>query len=297
MADQIFFEENNLNRIFGINDKAEKIVSNPIYFDTSKISIDTISKEFILNDRYYLHTIPKNTCTIGFDLILFYHGSRDIAWTQILEYTNLLSINENYIVAFGQASGTINKPEIHPHYGYASFGEIFWEIRDLYEQFDEDLLYTRAIINDMKQKYQIKNVYFIGHSNGGVFALLLALYIPNMFTGIVSHMGGIGYDPGLYLNFRLLQNSDNKTPLLFYTGRAVSGFTGYSAEPVSQRETGEYDIHKKTCESAREIFLGENFPIVDIFIEKDIGHEYLPNCESYILNWFASLNHRTTKIN
>ena len=110
-----------------------------------------------------------------------------------------------------------------------------------------------------------------------------------MFTGIVSHMGGIGYDPGLYLNFRLLQITpsgakaltpvgkpefgltDNKTPLLFYTG--------------------EYDLHRKACESARKIFLSKEFPIVDIFIEKGIGHEYLPNCESYILNWFESLDH------
>ena len=269
MHKQVYLEEGNLNWKIDLNDKVEKIVSNPIYKDVSKITANNIIKEFILNDRYYLHTIPKNACT-SYDLILFYHGSRDIAWSQILEYTNLLSINEKYIVAFGQASGTINKPEIHPDHGYASFGEIFWEIRDS-EQLDEDLLYTRAIVNDMKEQYMIKNVYFIGHSNGGVFALLLALYTPNMFKGIVSHMGGIGYDPGLNLNFKLLEITNNKTPLLFYTG--------------------EYDLHRKACESARKIFLSEEFPIVDIFIEKGIGHEYLPNCESYILNWFESLNH------
>lgn len=117
MNKQVFLDdEDNLNWTLGPNDKAAKIVSNPIYNDVSKISIDTIVKEFILNDRYYLHTIPKNTCTTTYDLILFYHGSRDTAWTQILEYTNLFSINEKYIVAFGQALGTINKPEIHPHH-------------------------------------------------------------------------------------------------------------------------------------------------------------------------------------
>ena len=247
------------------NKKVAKIVSNPIYDDVSKISVDGINKEIILNDRYYLHTIPKNI-DINHDLILFYHGSRDIAWTQILEYTNLLSIDEKYIVAFGQASGIINKPEIHPDYGYATFGEIFWEIRHSHMQLGEDLLYTRAIVNDIREQYKIKNVYFIGHSNGGVFGLLLALYTPNLFNGIISHMGGIGYDPGLYLNFKALKPIENKTPLLFYTG--------------------ENDIHKNACESARTIFLSEGFPIVDIFIEKNIGHEYLPNCESYILDCF-----------
>lgn len=248
--------------------KTMNIVSDSIYNDPSNISIDGIVKEILFDDRYYLHTIPKNVEDIH-DLIVFYHGSRDIAWMQILEYTNLCSIDQKYLIAFGQASGIISKPEIHPDYGYASFGEIFWEIRHDHQQLTEDILYTRALIGDMKDQYSINNVYFIGHSNGGVFALLLALYTPNMFKGIVSHMGGIGYDPGLYLNFNLMQNNDARTPILFYTG--------------------ENDLHKIPCESAYSIFLNEDFP-VKIMIEKDIGHEYLLNCEEHILNWFESID-------
>lgn len=249
--------------------KAVSIVSNSIYSDISKISVNGITKETILNDRYYLHTAPKNS-NDEVDMILFYHGSRDIAWSQILEYTNLQSMEGGYVIAYCQCSGTIQKPIIHPDYGYASFGEIFWEIRHAHPQLDEDLFYTRAVVGDMKEQYNIRNVYFIGHSNGGVFGLLLALYTPNMFTAIVSHMGGIGYDPGLYLNFKLLGVNDRKTPLLFYTG--------------------ENDLHRVACESARKIFLSEGFPIVDMFVEDEIGHEYLSTCESYILDWFESLN-------
>lgn len=249
-----------------INNTYNDIVCNPIYDDVSTIEMDGIKKEVILNDRYYLYNIPDNN--LQHDLILFYHGSRDTAWTQVLEHVGLLK-NKNYIIAFGQSSGVVEKPTIHKHYGYASFGELFWEIDDLSPQFDEDLLYTKAIVNDIKTQYDIKNVYFIGHSNGGVFALLLALYTPNMFNGIVSHMGGIGYDPSFYLNFKLLKETDNKTPILFYTG--------------------ENDIHKFPCESARNIFLGEDFPKIDIFVEKDIKHEYISTCEAYILNWFKSL--------
>jgi predicted esterase len=249
----------------------DRIVSNPIYSDISKISVNGIIKETILNDRYYLHTAPKNPTDVV-DMILFYHGSRDIAWSQILEYTNLQSMEGKYVIAYGQCSGTIQKPVIHPHYGYASFGEIFWEIRHAHPQLQEDIFYTRAIVGDMKEQYNIRNVYFIGHSNGGVFGLLLALYTPNLFTAIVSHMGGIGYDPGLYLNFKLLNIDDKRTPILLYTGEA--------------------DLHKEACQSARKIFLNEKFPIVDIFIEEQIGHEYLPSCESYILGWLESLENK-----
>ena len=77
------------------NDTAEKIVSDPMYDDVSKISIDGIVKETILNDRYYLYTTPKNT-EIEYDMILYYHGSRDIAWTQVLEYTDLLKNTDKY---------------------------------------------------------------------------------------------------------------------------------------------------------------------------------------------------------
>jgi predicted esterase len=249
------------------NIKAVNIVSNPIYNNVSQISVNGIIKETVLDDRYYLHTVPKDTNDVV-DMILFYHGSRDIAWTQIIEYTNLLSIGEKYVVAFGQSSGAIQKPQIDPYYGYASFGEIFWEIRHGYSQLDQDIFYTRAIIGDMKEQYKIRNIYFIGHSNGGIFGLLLALYTPNMFTAIVSHMGGIGFDPELYLNFKLLGVDDKKTPLLFYTGEA--------------------DLHKDTCESARKIFISEGFPIVDIYVEYGIGHKYLSTCEPYILNWLES---------
>jgi len=160
-------------------------------------------------------------------------------------------------------------PIVDPDFGYASFSEIFWEIRHGHPQLDEDLMYTRAIVGDMKEQYNIGNVYFIGHSNGGVFGLLLALYFPNLFTGITSHCGGLGFDPGLYLNFKLLKEDDKKTPLLFYTG--------------------DNDLHKDACIAAKIVFESEGFPIVDIFIEKELEHKYLPTCEPYILNWFESL--------
>ena len=217
-----------------------------------------LHSEIILNDRFYLHRKPCDLAT-SHDVIIYYHGSRDIAITQS-EYTNLLSLNDKYIIAFGQASGEQCTPYVD-EYGFAAFGEIYWGLAG--DQFEEDLLYTRALILDLQDQYNINNIYFIGHSNSGVFALLLALYLPNTFTKIVSHMGGIGYDPCLQLQF----NQDaRKTPILFYTG--------------------EYDLHKEACESAKTIFISQGFE-VDLYIEQGLGHEYHHTCESYILKWLT----------
>lgn len=88
------------------DEKAQNIVNNEIYNNVSNITLDGIMKETILNDRYYLHTIPEDKVTkYEYDLILFYHGSRDIAWAQVLEHTDLLKTKNKYIIAFGQASG------------------------------------------------------------------------------------------------------------------------------------------------------------------------------------------------
>lgn len=243
----------------------QRIMSNPIYDDVSTITVDGIVKEPLFDDRYYLHTIPKDTDLDTYDLIIFYHGSRGIAWTQILEYTKLCTLDKKYLIAFGQASGVVSKPKIDPNYGSATFGEIYWEIRHGHPQLTEDIMYTRSLVGDMKDQYPIRNTYLIGHSNGGVFALLLALYVPNLFTGIVSHMGGLGYDPGLQLNFNLLRSDDVKPPILFYTG--------------------EHDLHRVPCEVAKNIFANEGFH-VDLIIKEGIGHEYLPSCEPIILDWF-----------
>lgn len=61
-----------------------------------------------------------------------------------------------------------------------------------------------------------------------------------------------------------MRSNEQKTPILFYTG--------------------ENDLHKIPCQLAYTIFKDQGFP-VDIFIEKDIGHEYFSNCEEYLLNW------------
>jgi hypothetical protein len=96
----------------------------------------------------------------------------------------------------------------------------------------------------MKEQYKIRNVYFIGHNNGRIFGLLLALYTPDIFTTIVTHTCSIGFDTELYLNYLVL------TKNFFYTEKE--------------------DLYKETRESARKIFLREGFAIANIFVENEI---------------------------
>lgn len=176
------------------------------------------------------------------------------------------------MIAFGQARGKQIHPYKHEVYNNISHGELYFEIRDNTSGFHEDIKYTNDVIEDLKLNYDIDNkkIYFVGHSNGGVFGCLLSIYLPNTFKGIISHMGGIGYDPHFYLDFSKLNDTDNKTPILFYTG--------------------DQDIHNYPCKAAYNIFKSEDFPIVDIKVISNLDHTYCYNCEIYMLNWFKNLS-------
>ena len=216
------------------------------------------------HDRYYLilepELVDENT-----GLLIYYHGSRDDAWMNALYTTRYIeyAIKANLIIVFGQAKGERELPHIDKYYGSVSHGNLYWEIRDNAPQFTNDLHYTEKILLDVS--HNNNRVYFIGHSNGGVFACLVAIYLSEIFTAIVSHMGGIGYDPHFYLDFK---DTKTKVPLLFYTG--------------------EHDIHKFPCQAARDIFITEDYPVVDILIERNIGHQYKYTCESFIMEWLCN---------
>lgn len=251
---------------------AENIVSNELYKDVSNLKRCGNVVRCDIGDRYYLCATPELTISSKktYGLLLFYHGSRDIAWVNALTYTSLATYAKEYnlCVVFGQATGEVRKPEIHPKYCDASFGDIYWEIREDRPQFHKDIKYTQDVIVDMSSRYSIdkERIYFIGHSNGGVFGMILALHLPDTFRKIVSHVGGIGWDPRFYLDFLIVEGK-RKTPVLFYTG--------------------EHDIHLKPCQAGFQILQTEGFP-VEIHVESGIGHVYLKACEKYLLDWLTS---------
>jgi predicted esterase len=216
----------------------------------------------VKDSRYFLYTMKENNKP--YDLLLFYHGSCSCAWANVLEYTGLSDL-DNIITVYGQASGKMVPAHKHPIYGFTSFGDLYWEIRDCVKGFSDDLAYTKNIIEIMKKMYNIRKIYFIGHSNGGVFALLLAVYMSDIFDAIISHQGGMGFDPHFYVDFR--KAGKNKPRMLFYTGT--------------------HDIHKQVCMEAHELFLSEGY-CSKLYIENELQHTYDKSCEAYMLNFLRN---------
>lgn len=239
------------------------------YYNAKQITTQygtLVEETLVINNQQRSFVIHIPTDSTSKDMLLFYHGSRGNAMYSALELTRWIE-NKNLLCIFGQAvsPGPSEQPHCDKHYGGVSYGELYWEIRDHNFQFHNDLEYTQAIITFVKEKYHINKSYFVGHSNGGVFACLLALYLPNTFDKIISHMGGIGFDPHFYLDYQILKSNDRRTPLLFYTG--------------------ENDIHKQPCEAAKSIFEGDEFP-ASLYIHPELGHDYEYHCEQYIYEWF-----------
>jgi len=268
-------DDNRGHNISNITSFEEKLETHIKYLEHKNINTQygKLIEKTIKNRKYIVHE-HNNSMSEILGVLLFYHGSRGTGWMSALEYTRWIEYAQQnkLLIVFGQAQGEQLYPHKHPHYNdQITHGELYFEIRDNTTGFHEDIEYTQQILEDVKLNYHIDNkrVYFVGHSNGGVFGCLLTIYLPNTFRGIVSHMGGIGHDPHFYLDFPKLSNTDNKTPILFYTG--------------------EYDVHKFPCEVAYNIFKSEDFPIVDIYIEPNLDHTYCYNCEPYILNWLNNL--------
>lgn len=220
-----------------------------------------ILKYLSIGSRYGYYLVPDGPCH---SVLFFYHGSRCIALEKALVSTQLLKLASKYhmIIFFGQADGELQAPHIHPTYQNITFGDLYWGIRES-QNMMADIEYTQSAVNYFKNY----NFYFIGHSNGGVFATLVAVFLPNTFRSIVSHKGGLGYDKQFYLDFDRLLDSDRRTPILFFTS--------------------EYDIHRPVCEQAHELFKNMEFPSELIIVPKD-GHIYNYEYESDIIDWLIS---------
>lgn len=150
-----------------------------------------------------------------------------------------------------------------------TFSEIYWEIRDFEAGFAADILYTKQIINDLTSRYKVNKIFHVGHSNGGVFNLQLAIHMPKVFSGIISHMGGLGFDMCYQLDFEKLTDDERNTPILLVTG--------------------EYDVHKPVCQQAQRLFINENFKQVDYIEFSNETHGYYNEHEIKMMEWIKNL--------
>jgi predicted esterase len=207
--------------------------------------------------RSYLVKIPKHPIqyeTIK-KCIMFFHGSRDLHWEVALLSTNMLSKDFITIYLQGNNQGEYNleEPHIHEGYGYITYGENFFEIRENVPNFNEDIEYIKLVKEDVIQKYKFIDFYAIGHSNGGVFVCLFPIYLPNEFKALVSHQGGIGWDEWFNISFEKLDVTSIKPSIYFYTGTE--------------------DIHKIPCIQAHKLFTNEGFDS-KLYIEDGLTHTW-----------------------
>lgn len=217
-----------------------------------------LEKKYTKDQRYYYVHTPNHLSSN--DVIFFLHGSKADALDKAINGTEW--IKKDAIIIFPESSGKKEQPSVHPHYGGLTFGEKYWEIRDYDEQFLKDINYIKEIAD----LYESQNKYLIGHSNGGVFACLVPLFLPSIFKKVCSHMGGIGYDLAFYLNFE--KSNGIKTPMLFYSG--------------------ENDVHLNPCIAAKNIFESEGFE-VKLIVIPGLKHFYVKEeCKKIMHNWFIN---------
>jgi hypothetical protein len=130
------------------------------------------------NSRSYLVKIPK-TCNLSNvkKCIMFFHGSRDLHWNVAILSTDML--HNNYITIYlqGNNQGHFNLeiPHIHKNYGYITYGENFFEIRDYLDNFYEDIKYVKTVKEDVMLKYNFDTFYAIGHSNSGGVCYIVSI--------------------------------------------------------------------------------------------------------------------------
>jgi hypothetical protein len=234
---------------------------------------------FLKNNKLksYLVKIPKNTNKKCFTIsnikkcIMFFHGSRDLHWEVALLSTNMLS--ENFITIYLQGNNQgefhLEEPHIHKDYGYISYGENFFEIRDTALNFYEDIEYVKIVKHDVIEKYAFTDFYSVGHSNGGVFICLFPIYLPNEFIALLSHQGGMGWDERFNIPFEKLDINSKKPFIYFYTGSE--------------------DIHKIPCIQAHQIFTNEGFQS-KLYIEEGLTHTWKKYHETNIYDYFLSIH-------
>lgn len=264
--------KNNLYRVAELLDISKLIykleANNVMYLDLGSFCIE----KFIVTmdngaERSCLIKFPsiKNIETIK-KCILFFHGSQDLNWDVALMSTNMLS--DDFITVYlqgnNQGTASVCEPHLHSAYGWISYGENYFEIRDCAPNFQDDLDYVRKVKEFLQTKYGFTDFYAVGHSNGGVFVTLFPIYMPDDFVAIVSHQGGIGWDEWFNLPFEKINEETRKTPIYFYTGTE--------------------DIHKIPCIQAHQLFTNEGFDS-KIYIEEGGRHMWDKKCENNIYEY------------
>ena len=238
-------------------------IQNVLFFEKDNYLI----YKYYVGERSYIVKMKKNLNQIPKKCIMFFHGSKDLHWDCAILSTDM--VDDDYIVVYLQGNNQgvyqLEPPHVDKDYGYISYGNNYFEIRDFADNFDADIKYVQDVIQDVGLKYDLTKFYAVGHSNGGVFVCLFPIYLPGKFIAIISHQGGMGWDEHFNIPFEKIDEKYTKPHMFFFTGSD--------------------DIHLTPCIQAHNIFTIESFDSV-LHIEPNLTHTWRKIDEKYIFDFF-----------
>jgi polyhydroxybutyrate depolymerase len=158
----------------------------------SVLKIESGDYEFeIKNDnekRFYLLHVPHSYNGKSTSLILAFHGGMGNAEQMSKDYDlKQKSDKEGFIVAFPNGASRF------PSGKFATWNAGNCCGNAVKNQSD-DVKFVKAIIKDIKLKANIKKIYAIGMSNGGMFSYRLACEMSDTFSAIVAVSGTNNFD-------------------------------------------------------------------------------------------------------
>jgi polyhydroxybutyrate depolymerase len=145
----------------------------------------------ILHDgitRYYLLHVPPSYTGGQTPLVLAFHGGLGTAETMADNYGwKPKSDKEGFLVAFPNGASRLPSGKLATWNagnccGYAA------------ESRSDDVGFVKALIEDIRQKANVGNIYATGMSNGGMFSHRLGCEMPETFTAIAAVAGTNNFD-------------------------------------------------------------------------------------------------------
>ena len=176
---------------------------------------------------------------VVYNIVIFLHGFGGYL-NNFNEHATMLQESDFIYVA----------PQAPYPFEYSSFPftSFSWEVRDMH---DPEFVYSNrsralteeyllALTNELRTKYNVRNVYLAGFSQGGTMTLSIGIRNPDVFSGLISFGGGIWEG----LVSAEMKAEGNTTPVLLihgdqYPPERRAGFT-FTYEAL--RDAG-YDIN------------------------------------------------------
>lgn len=252
-----------------------------LIFSTS-LSVDTFAQMFRVNtehedrDRHYLLYLPTDfTNQSSIDLVIGFHGyggtasglEREVTgnFNQFADKYNFIALypqsvyffdEDQYISTFNDTSASKSiesKPLIctKKAHQYPKFPSCKNPNRCSYQPCIDDLGFIKNIIEEVKAKYSIKNIYVFGNSTGGMFAQRFGCTYPELIKGIMNVIGmqalGFSCTPNKPVNFTIYGALED-TSISPVKSEAPDGYLYEPMKTISDRW-----VEKFGCTESREV--------------------------------------------